>query len=350
MADHTQEESECDTEPDTLPDVEWNELNVADTPMVVRYEDGYKEDAEMIQGIAAANYPSIQDVYPHTPPGTVTLDLYSEAHYIHPHDSSGYWSGERSIRMITPSDYDGRRDPDNEDRIDDYYTHIIIHEYTHVPQKAALQSGHAYSTPGWFVEGFSEAITVYETNDGLRERYHNRRDSEAMKQNVANGHGYLMLMNTDPWRGSMHVFRYLFEEYSVEKVATMYEQDAENFVEAMDMALGITPIDLQLGWLEYASNEYGGDYSEDIDGLKNASVTPESQNESEKTGNENTSEQPGEDTDSTDTDSDSDSDGDGVKDMVFGGVIGGMLGGAGGYAAGGRTSGDTAGDQNPESE
>jgi len=199
-----EEEDECG---EFLPELEWNELDVAQTPYVVRYQDGYRDDAEMLHQIAKENYQSIQDAYPHTPTGAVTLDLYPAKHYIHPHDSSSYDHVSRSIPMVTPSEYDGRRDTSNEKLMESYYTHIVIHEYTHAPQLQALRGdgtdgSNAFASPRWFIEGFAEAITVYKTNDDLRERYHNRHDSEHMMERVANGHGYLMMMNADVWRGS----------------------------------------------------------------------------------------------------------------------------------------------------
>lgn len=271
--DRTVNEEDGHTSSDDVREVselEWNEKSVEGTPLVVRYVDGYEDDADMLHGIVKSNYPSIQKVYPHTPPGTVTVDLYPASEFEHPHDSTSYDLVNKAIPMVTPSEYDGSRNTSDTEAIESYYTHAFIHEYTHAPQLAALTSGDgAFGTPRWFIEGFSEAIAVYKTNDDLRERYHNREDSQRMQDHVANGHGYLMMMNSDVWRGSMHVFRYLFDEYGVEAVAEMYEQDAEHFVQAMEMSLGITPVDMQAGWLEYASNEYGGDYSEDLQKLQN---------------------------------------------------------------------------------
>ena len=320
-----EEKDECR---ESLPELEWNELDVAQTPYVVRYQDGYRDDAEMLHQIAKENYQSIQDAYPHTPTGAVTLDLYPAKHYIHPHDSSSYDHVSRSIPMVTPSEYDGRRDTSNEKLMESYYTHIVIHEYTHAPQLQALRGdgtdgSNAFASPRWFIEGFAEAITVYKTNDDLRERYHNRHDSEHMMERVANGHGYLMMMNADVWRGSMHVFRYLFDEYGVEAVADVYAQDAENFVEAMEMALGITPVDLQFGWLQYASDEYGGDYSEDLEKLDSS---PRAENNK-----------------------DSD-DGNNITDSLLGGAVGTVVGGVGGYATRAKTNASDTTPGNAENE
>lgn len=244
---------------------EWNELTIDGYPLIVTYVDGYEEDAEWIKEMAKTGYDTTQEAWAYDLDGPVYFRLIPGEHWPRSHDSMMYNDSDRSAYMVAPKDYDGGRVGMSDDIIETYYRHGVIHELLHAPQwDLVFGDGVGVQFPDWWIEGFVEGLTVYHSTDDIYEQYHTREDAAEFQRHIRNNHGYLMMMFTDIYRGSMQVFRYLFDDYGIEDVAHVHKKNADNFIDAMEIGLGITPVEMERGWLEYASEEFGGEYSDEI--------------------------------------------------------------------------------------
>lgn len=238
----------------------WDVLDVSGHPFSIRYRSGYESDAERVREWAVFAYESVQDAYAHELDTPITFDLFPRDEYSQPAGNMMYNENTHSVSLLTPSEYDGGYDDEEM-----FYRHGVTHEYVHAVQKDAM-SFHTHA--GWLMEGFAEAIAVYRTDDEIYEAYHTEHErANETRRDVQRGYGYLLGVNEYVYRGSMQLLNCMFQKYGTQAVGEIFEQDARNVVEAMEMRLGITPLDLEAEWLAYAQREIGGDYTEQIERL-----------------------------------------------------------------------------------
>lgn len=236
---------------------EWEVLDVDGHPFSIRYRSGYEADAEQVREWGKFAYSSVQEAYSHELSTPITFDLYPAEEWGQPAGNMVYRENSHSAEMVTPSEYDGGYS--NKAM---FYRHGVTHEYVHAVQKDNL-SFHTHAN--WMMDGFAEAIAVYYTDDEIYNTYHtNHGRAIQTREDIRRGYGFVLGINEYRYRGSMHLLKFMFEQYGSQAVGEIFEQDAQSIVEAIELRLGITPLDLEADWLAYAQREFGGDYSDQL--------------------------------------------------------------------------------------
>lgn len=238
---------------------EWEVLEVADYPFSVRYRSGYLDDAEQVADWAKFGYSSVQSVYSHELSTSITFDIYPDDEWNQPHGTMTYNENALSAVMVTPSEYNG-----SYANTAMFYRHGITHEYVHAAQKDAL-SFHTHAN--WIMEGFAESVAVYHTDEEIYDSYIDHSRANETRRDIERGYGHLLGVNEYVYRGSMQLLDFMIQRYGGQAVGEIFEQDAKNILEAIDMRLDMTALDLEAAWLEYAQREIGGDYTDAIDRL-----------------------------------------------------------------------------------
>lgn len=239
---------------------EWAVLEVSDYPFDVRYRSGYEADAKQVRDWGIYAHGVIQELYRFECDEPFTFDVYPASEYHRPHGNMTYMENKVSVELVTPSEYAG-----GYANTDQFFRHGVVHEYVHAVQNSNL-SFHTHAN--WYMEGLAEAVAVYHTTDGIRETYHeNHGRSQQTQNDIRRGFGYLLGVNEFVYRGSMHLLQFMLTQYGSESVFEITEQSAHSMIEAVDMSLGQTPLDIQADWLKYAQIKYGGDYRTQINRL-----------------------------------------------------------------------------------
>jgi len=224
----------------------------------VKYAPGNESDAETIDDHVQYAREVVGEAFPHELSEPITVGLYPNEEYGRSQFAMGYYSNAREIAMMTPSDHT-RHDADGV-----WYKKNTVHEYVHVPQSDARAAGDdRLFVPNWFKEGHAEYVSVYRTTEAIRENFESYRAHERIVDQVRNGDGYLQTVTARQYAGGKLIFRYLDDEYGMVQVADVFDgSSADNFTQAVESGLGISPIELHAEWLQWAGENLGGTYDE----------------------------------------------------------------------------------------
>ena len=114
--------------------------------------------------------------------------------------------------------------------------------------------------PSWFAEGFSEYLANRQptTIDG-----HPYAGLQARIEQIQKGDGYMSLLTEDRYDGGHLICEYLLDQEEID-YQTFFDiiiYDSESWSEAIEEEFGMTHFEMSLGWLRWAEENYGSDYS-----------------------------------------------------------------------------------------
>ena len=218
---------------------------------VIKYKQGYVEDAEKIGNITETAREELLQEVPSN--ANVTLPQRIQI-YLHPNsewdygDYSLYWdSGDPvKIHMLTPSD----------SSVDtDWYQHGIAHEYANIIlwDYANDNSNHDYRdrNPIWFPEGVSEYL-VYNT-PSVSDQYP-PHGFEQLNRTIRNGNGGFENISKDQYEGGHLLTLYLTDEYGEQVIWDILESDANSFDTAVEQSVGISYENFKNNWSIWAED------------------------------------------------------------------------------------------------
>lgn len=253
-------EAQTATSDETQTNQSWEKLSVSNHPFSIRYRPGYEADAEKVRDWAISAHSDIKDILSFEIDEPFTFDIFPDSEWPRQHGDMRYVSKNLKVEMVTPSEYAGGYSDKNS-----FYRHGVTHEYVHAIQ---IPKHNFHTHAHWYSEGIAEAIAVYYTTEDIYDLYHNdHRRARETRTDIRRGFGHLMGVNEYVYRGSMHLIHFMIEKYGADAVGELVDQNAQSMVEAMEMRLGISPLDLEADWLEYAQREFGGDYLDELDRL-----------------------------------------------------------------------------------
>lgn len=318
----TQDENTTVIYTNELPDIDMKTRDVSDTEFVVRYTKGYEDDAENIANLAQCQYEYLEgDLNTPLRDGEYVLELYPDDYYPLDHAQTGIETrdGQYVTWAVAPSEYAGHYD----DHYATFYPHWINHGFGHILLDQLSDHAHHFKSD-WVNEGFVEAYTVYNTLPSLEKQYTTNHETQTLIQAIKDGRGHLPYITSYTWDGGKLIFKYLFDTFGLEETAQIFTHDETDFYTALERELGLSPLQLQHNWLDYASGEYGGDYNDQLAALPSPDVTVNT------TTTTPSSEQP-----TTEKKTENDDIGQGNEtDTLLGGLGGFAVGSIGGYQLG----------------
>lgn len=141
------------------------------------------------------------------------------------------------------------------------------HEYVNIVLWNHSQEEATYPywqrNPSWFAEGLSEYL-VWRQSDAVFADYP-PRGVENLREQIQQGNGYFSTMTGDVYNGGHLLVEYLVDEYDYETLFAILANDAPTWGTAVQEELGLESyLELNIGWLEWAAENIGGDYTADL--------------------------------------------------------------------------------------
>lgn len=245
--------------------------------LTVHYKQGYNGDAGQVAGY----YTDAEDFGKDELPDSIPIE-YETKIFVTPEDewdeSDGtlYWLGTfpREVHLQAPSD------SPNDER---WHRTGLGHELYNIVLRTYHENSDAtYNyyrrNPSWFAEGFSEYLTERQpsTIDGYPDA-----GLQNMMDQISNGDGYFGNVSENRYHGGHLLCEYLLDTEGInyEVFFSIILNDAETWSQAVEAEFGMTHFEMSLGWLAWAEENIGGDFSTPLvtaaDQLRTGEVTTE---------------------------------------------------------------------------
>lgn len=226
----------------------------------IKYHDGYESDARQIADLLQYARGVVDEFYPHEYTHDVNVYLFEEGEWRPSSFRTGQWFSQGEvqrarIRMLAPSDHS---------RGKLYYRKNVVHEYTHLPLAVDYRSHSSpMLVPEWFNEGVPQYVAVHRTTDEIKQEYYNRDSWKEVRDDIRNGRGYLLDVGPDVYSGGPHLVEFMVDAFGRDVVASIPSTDAATFGEAIEVQTGLSPVEFELRWLEWANANLDADYQVD---------------------------------------------------------------------------------------
>lgn len=227
----------------------------------IQYYDGYEDDAHQVADwlLLAETTLKDDDIYPHS------YDLETSVKLHYPEDqgmwrmNAGHWFGDGEVtdtimEMPTPSEH--RNTGDQRER---WYLSGIGHEYVHLPQLRdyRFEGSSDFLDTEWYTEGMAE----YLANAYVLPAAGFDPDlGTSIDSNIRQGDGFAHVIGADEYAGGQRLFQFLSAKFGPDNVTAITRSNEPTVMAALHEDLGLSPIEFEEKWLEWAETNIGGTY------------------------------------------------------------------------------------------
>jgi hypothetical protein len=216
------------------------------THVLLREEFADHKPDELLKGISC-------DVFLHSKPvenanehiATITTGVYDGTY-------------KAVIDLLMPSAYGPSfRSHIGEPFGDDYYAHLVAHEYSTIFLERVARSKPSgwrfFSAPAWFVQGYEDYLGLTQSTKANREtvlpRYDALHKGDAKRVSVGFGIGV-----TDPYADGAVLVHFMHEKYGRKKVQSILTSREATFEVAIASALGVSLDQFWTDWQAWRKN------------------------------------------------------------------------------------------------
>ncbi len=201
---------------------------------VIKYHQGYEDDARKTLGIAMEVREITLEKYPHELT-KVIIEVYPNR------DELGNIAAiciGNTIKILRPS-WEGTWC--GYEQLDHPFRRQLNHEYVHIP---FYDEERGYTDPPcWFSQGIAEYIS-----QNYLPSYEKR-----VRESVQGG----SFMIGEPCSWGLYIVEFMYTEYGREKVINLIKSDAPTFTDALKKEIGLSPSKFEDGWRAYLAEKFG---------------------------------------------------------------------------------------------
>lgn len=205
---------------------------------VIKYRQGYEDDARKTLGIAMEVREITLEKYPHELSTKVIIEVYPNR------DELGDMviCIGNTIKILRPS-WEGTRR--GYEQLDHPFRRQLNHEYVHVPFYNDLNSKKSGYTdhPPWFNQGIAEYIS-----QNYLPSYEKR-----VRESVQEG----SFMIDEPYSWGLYIVEFMYSKCGQKKVIDLIKSDAPTFTDALKKEIGLSPSEFEEGWRVYLAEKFG---------------------------------------------------------------------------------------------
>lgn len=205
---------------------------------VIKYRQGYEDDARKTLDIAMEVREITLEKYPHELGYTVIVKIYTnpdELKSCRARLSSG------TIHILRPS-WEGTWC--GYEQLDHPFKRQLNHEYVHVPFYNDLKrSEYKEQVPRWFSQGVAEYIS-----QNYLPSYEKR-----VRESVQEG----SFMIDEHYSWGLYIVEFMYAKYGQKKVINLIKSDAPTFTDALKKEIGLSPSEFEEGWRVYLAEKFG---------------------------------------------------------------------------------------------
>lgn len=254
-------------EPPTVPDEnesveptsteDWESIQPRDH-LTFHYKDGYRDDAEQVAGW----YTDAEDFAKDELPDSIPVE-YEVPVFVTP--SSEWDRSDGVLYWVNPPIEVHLQAPSDSPFGERWHRTGLAHELYNIVLWKYWDSSnatHSYRrrNPSWFGEGFSEYLAARQpsTIDGYPDA-----GLQNMMDRIAKGDGYFAYVSQDRYFGGHLLCEYLLDTEGInyQVFFNIIRNDSETWSQAVEEEFGMTHFEMSLGWLQWAEENIGGDFS-----------------------------------------------------------------------------------------
>lgn len=214
---------------------------------VIKYRQGYEDDARKTLDIAMEVREITLEKYPHELGYKVIVKIYTNPDELKSctvRSEVGASSG--TIHILRPS-WEGTWC--GYEQLDHPFRRQLNHEYVHVPFYNDLYSKKSGYTdhPPWFNQGVAEYIS-----QNYLPSYKKR-----VQESVQEGSFMIDELIDESYSWGLYIVEFMYTEYGREKVINLIKSDAPTFTDALKKEIGLSSSKFEDGWRAYLAKKFG---------------------------------------------------------------------------------------------